>query len=160
MKFAELKTQLLSVGATINSITEDTTNWGGCCVVAAVVGKRLRELGVPVRAVVATYQGLSLLDREPTDRGDPDAWARVGIYFNHVGLEFKAGNRWHYFDSEGVKPRQRENNKLPAGDWPVIPGQLTVDEVAELASNPHRWNPVFPRHTIPAIEEAVYRMLQ
>src|SRR3990167_4969466 len=61
MKFAELKTQLLSVGATINSITEDTTNWGGCCVVAAVVGKRLRELGVPVRAVVATYQGLSLL---------------------------------------------------------------------------------------------------
>lgn len=160
MKFAELKSQLMSLSEQINDLTDGTTNWGGCCVVAAVVGKRLQEKGVEVRGVVATWQGDTLIGKQVEDRGKPRAWARVGIYFNHIGLQIKAGNRWYYYDSEGIKPRKRGNNTLPAGDWPVIPGNLTIDEVAALASNADGWNEAFPRDKIPAIEELVAETLQ
>jgi len=71
-------------------ITGGCLNYGGCAVYAALVGRELQRLGVPVGVVVNGYGGANLdeVRLKVTDVGDKGQWNDNGVYFNHVGLEY------------------------------------------------------------------------
>ena len=148
---------LEKLGDEINEVTDHTTNYGGCCAIAALVAKRLVARGVPAKGVVATYVGFSLDASRPESPGVARAWERNGVEFNHVGLEIEVAGTKYLFDSEGVVESDLTDH-LPAGSWPVIDGYLSVDELHSLAFDPlnnRAWNPTFPKHKLPEIERLI-----
>lgn len=162
----KLTARLRKLGRAIDEATDGCTNYGGCCVVASIVADELAALGIAARGVVATWQGESVDAARPdnSEAAAPADWNRNGLDFNHVGLEIDAGKSRYLFDSEGVVPRKRrgrfgKGGELPAGDWPIIPGYLTREEMRALSGTPRGWNDAFPRSTIPTIRELAHRIL-
>ena len=133
-------------------ITGGYLNYGGCAVYAALVGRELQRLGVPVGVVVNGYGGANLdeVRLKVTDVGDKGQWNDNGVYFNHVGLEYAINGHAYHCDSEYLS-RARHHPQLNR----LYPGRLAVDEAEALADDPIGWNRCFDRRLIPEIKEAV-----
>lgn len=173
---ATIRRRLQELGERANAHADGLLNHGGCCSFAAIVAARLLALGIPARGVVATYAGQDVDAQRPADNTDPAAWNRNGINFMHVGLEIELDGEPWLFDSEGLVRRKDAvprltwspgsqwleklaRPRLPAYDAPVIPGYLSVDELAGLASHPRAWNRMFNRGCLPELEELAAALL-
>lgn len=136
-------------------------NSGGCCVYAALVGRRLSELGVPVRGIVAMsdWQEPGNLDearQNVNDPGDGMEWYDNDVTFTHVGLQFDLDGETYQYDSGGVtKPKRYLRNS----HWNLCEGHLTVEEMEQLAERPGNWSSWFNREQIPALERLVKEYL-
>jgi hypothetical protein len=165
MKQPTLKAKLQALGEAVNEVTDSTLNYGGCCVYAALVARELEKMGIPVKGVVRSY-GPGNVDHARTNVakiGDPNAWNREGIYFNHVGLEAKINGRKYLFDSERIQPAKAKT--LGYGAEPICDGRLSVDELEKLAglgkheTKPKKgWNARFNRELIPTVRAVVSKL--
>lgn len=132
-------------------------NYGGCGVMAAIVGAELRKLGVEVEVATVGNRW------DDSDRGLPAAkvrdnvfniadtyeWDENGLDRGHLGVRFKSGKRVYCWDTDaGLTPPSR------IGRWPAAGkfGEgLTVDECKALASKQQGWNSDFNRRNIPLL---------
>jgi hypothetical protein len=148
---------------TLNNLgTEVNRRWpyinsGGCCVYAALVGAELLARDVKVHVVVGAHcaETADTLDitegkNHVQNIGDPHEWNAIGVYFNHVGLEFRIGKKWFQYDSDGVMPRIHIIDI-----YPKYLGYLTVDDAAALAASEEGWNCMFDRGHIPTLTKYV-----
>lgn len=135
-----------------------TINWGGCCVFASRVAKRLE--GVVERVAVRVgndygeyYDGQHLDHvRNNIQKNTPRQWNRHGIYFAHVIVEFDYRGRTYHYDALGAKKARNSTNMH---GYPIIDGELTVQEATELANVKAGWNPSFDRAEIPYVEKLI-----
>lgn len=149
----KLNHALRKAGARANEISEDTLNYGGCCVYAALVGEHLQKLGITVGAMVRgrnPHLNLADVRQNVRDVGDTSEWNNNGVYFRHVGLEYVISGRAYHCDSDYVTSADSHPSLCD-----VHAGRLTVDEAKKLASTENGWNWMFDRELIPAITAAV-----
>jgi hypothetical protein len=131
-------------------------NYGGCCIFAAYVGKRLNKI-VPTRVAVFDNVTNTTIDnaREYVWANTTSQWNFNGVEFGHVVVEFKYKNRWYHLDTNGVR-RQVFNWD---GDHRV-PGSLTIKEAYELGKDCYGWNDMFPRKQIPRIRKDINKFFK
>lgn len=142
-------------------------NAGGCAVFAYEVAKRLNELGIPAKGVVAMSQWAlpSRKSKWPSvakarenirDVGDGLEWSDNGVDFHHVGVEFTIDGVKYHYDSNGVTGAKPWLNRH---HWKVIPGRLSTDDLEKLVANRWNWNPEFDRRQVPKIHNMVEKAL-
>lgn len=133
-------------------------NHGGCCVYASIIGEDLLSRGLKTRVVVANSweakKNLNKVRKQVNNTNQKEEWNAAGIYFNHVGVEFKLGGKWFLYDSDGVNPR---GPKL--GSYKVHPGFISVEEAKALAAEREGWNESFNRRSIPGLRKHVKQFL-
>lgn len=124
-----------SMGSDIDHVTDYTTNNGGCCFVAGLVGNTLHGIGVPVEAV---YIGL-----EP------------GLSCGHAWLQFQLGRTRYNWDSEELDLAYTGAFRY----WDDVCADTdTVQTACDLYQQGlecRGWNPYFIKASIPDIVQVV-----
>lgn len=157
----------------LRELAEDITrkiknpNYGGCGVIAGLVGMQLQRMGVVVDIV--TPDGKYVWDGVPAseirhlvrDETDPEDWDSNGLNRGHMAVRFLYNGVVHTWDSDGIHPEgaqgwfgkegDRTDSKLGEG--------LTPTETLRMVSNPEGWNSTFNRKQIPKIENLVMKHL-
>lgn len=151
---ARLRRLKRAANANVSSI-----NYGGCGVMASIVGAELLKLGL-TEVEVATI-GSAWPDSDVgmpackvrdnvRNAANTDEWDENGLDRGHMAVRFRAPNgRVYSWDSdEGITPptkvgRWRAAGKLGEG--------LTVAEAKLLASSAAGWNSTFNRRQIPLL---------
>lgn len=141
----------------------DSVNYGGCCVIAAAFAKHLKKY-FPVKILVANYnwmkndkdQNISKI-RKKINSNTIAEWHEHGIAFAHVLVEIEHEGKQYQLDTEnGLSHRLRY---APARNsdtrYPILKGNLSIEDAEELANNPEGWNDQFDRSQIPAIQKAI-----
>jgi hypothetical protein len=142
-------------------------NEGGCCVYASIIGEELLARGIETRIVVAGSDGsktnLNRIRRKVGNTKQKSAWHDVGIYFTHVGVEFKLGGKWFIYDCDGVNPRGLMlglfRTPMKLGNFKLHPGFISVADATALAAEPEGWNYCFDRKSIPSMKKRVKKFL-
>lgn len=161
--------QLRELGAAVEKLTGGVINYGGCCVYAAAVAKRLEAMGYTVECVtrVSQWDDEASVDRARTNLRnnglDPSNatardWFDAGVSTYHVGVRFKHVGRWYTHDTASLR-RGRDI----CGDtmkFECTPDGLTPDEAHAMADDAKGWNVTFDRGQIPAIRALVQEYLQ
>lgn len=133
-------------------------NEGGCCVYAATIGEELLKRGLKVRVVIANSfeakKNLNRVRHKVNNTNQKRDWNSAGIYFNHVGVEFKLGGKWFLYDSDGVNPRGKK-----LGSYQVHPGFISVADAKALADESKGWNCSFSRRSIPHLKKHIKNFL-
>lgn len=147
-------------------------NYGGCGIVAGIVGEHLQVLGVSVEVVTPTggnwCEGLApaqcraKLDEwglEP-EKVSPFEWDEAGLWRNHLALRFESEGRLYTWDSEGLirggvhfgvlARNGRHKAYGHRADYEFGLG-LTVAECKNMAFANSGWNRTFNRAQVPTI---------
>lgn len=146
-------------------------NYGGCCVYASAVAKRLEELGVKVDVCVPDYADVATVEdaRNNLQRNGvlgvcAREWAEAGISFNHVAVRYRNGFRWYTHDTDATHTGR---DGFGCSDWrpnepryTALPDGMTPDEAWTISDDPRGWNSTFKREHIPAIRQMVREALQ
>jgi hypothetical protein len=134
---------------------------GGCCVVAAHVGKRLQEKNIPVRIRVLNnpWMGnapdLDEAREQISNSLDKWEWEQSDVDFYHVIVEFEYdGKKYAYDSTDGV----REIDEVHHEDGVLLDGAMTVEEARALA-DVDDWNPMFNRDQVSTVRRRITRML-
>lgn len=145
------------LGSVIDRLTDGMANYGGCCVIAAAVGRALEKQGVKVLggAVVKGWMDAApnlAYARSAVDSLHPVAWNKVGVTFRHVLIVFHMDGKNWVWDTETLQEWEHYRN-------PTYEDFLTVDEMEGLSSVAEGWNPIFDRDTIPAIVKEINKAI-
>lgn len=133
-----------------------TVNRGGCCVVAAQVGKHLAKI-VPIKISVEgdryVYFRFSIKRvREQTNNSlDKNQW-NMFMNFPHVVVEFKYKNTWYTFDAE----RGVVKSKVYWRHTTKKTGSLSLKEATAFADD-DGWNPIFDRGNVQSLRWRITR---
>ena len=170
----ELKRRLRRLSRALNTQTRDI-NWGGCGVMACIVGEIFELWGIPVEVVthVSDYSDVSPAEaRYGLYRGDAEiddrmywwAWDAEGLNRSHLAVRFKLGADTYTLDSAGLLKsdkyfgRNTDGSISHCADYPFGDG-MTVAECALISRTPDGWNYMFDRSQIPLIRELAYQHL-
>jgi hypothetical protein len=151
--FNKLRTISNKANEKVNNI-----NYGGCAVMAALVGKELEKLGIEVEGIVP--HGNPTKARSNVEKphvADAFEWENNGINFNHVALRFKVGSRVYTYDTDklsrgssrfGENLRYKTSCKFGEG--------FKVRELQKIANTGDGyWNQDFNRKDIPKLRKIV-----
>lgn len=149
-------------------------NWGGCGVMAGIVGEILELLGVPVEVVTSSDYGCSPaearqrlywnIEAENGGRWDNSAWDSEGVSRSHLAVRFMLGGDLYTWDSDGLIKSDKYFGRRGCGepshvaDYPFGEG-MTVAECVHISSVPQGWNSTFNRRQIPQMRELAYQHL-
>lgn len=149
-------------------------NWGGCGVMAGIVGEILELLGVPVEVVTSSACGCSPaearqrlywnIEAENDGRWDSAAWDSEGVNRTHLAVRFMLGGDLYTWDSDGLIKSDKYFGRLGCGtpphvaDYPFGEG-MTVAECVHIGSDQAGWNCRFNRSQIPQMRELAYQHL-
>jgi glycogen synthase len=141
----------------INSATDGYTNYGGCGVVAAAVGRVLERNGFKVSIIVQGYDDLEHIKQNlSAEWHDLQDWHAAGLTaFYHGRVMFEKDGETYVYDTDDdvMTMAQLQNHTT------LCKGVLTVEEVEKLADAEYGWNSQFPRSTIPTIYELTDKLL-
>lgn len=168
MEHVDLMRRLNQVAATITDYIPNP-NYGGCGVVAGIVGHRLELLGVEHVEIVTcagredNYGGRSpkAARRRNNDLRCPHAWDEAGLSRQHLAVRFFSGDSYWTWDSDGAHKGWRHFGTRQWGDGgprytTTKPGTgMTVRECLWISLGSKRWNPTFRRTDIPKIAQIV-----
>lgn len=150
---AQLKASLKALGEAINAEVE-APNYGGCCIIAALVAEALEARGVPCEVSTAAWSYPPARCRKMNV--PIDEW---GEYVSrcHLVVHVKLGRAVYTWDSNGlttkrIMPAFHGHRTHPWG-W-----GMTSAEARKLYYT-HRWNSEFCPSQIPLIEELVHEYL-
>lgn len=126
-------------------------NWGGCAVVAALVGKRLQEF-TKVEVVVESGNRVDFdeirTNNNTEDFETADDWtSNSRLLFNHIRLKFLHNGKWKTFDSDAGITDYYANS--------FCSGSMTVEETKTIAGKDIGWNYAFNRRQIPKMARIV-----
>ena len=149
-------------------------NFGGCGVMAGIVGEILELLGVPVEVVTSSDYGCSPaearkrlywdIEAEHDVLLDNTAWDSEGVSRSHLAVRFMLGRDMYTWDSDGLIKSDKYFGRRDCGepshvaDYPFGEG-MTVAECAYISSVPEGWNCSFDRDQIPQMRELAYHHL-
>ena len=170
----ELKRRLRRLSRALNTKTKDI-NWGGCAVMAGIVGEILELWGIPVEVVThavdycgvspaTARHGLYFWKVKKGGRLDNKAWDGEGLIRSHLAVRFKLGADTYTWDSDGLIKSDKYFGRLKDGstsycaDYPFGDG-MTVAECVHIGSMPDDWNYIFDRGQIPLMRELAYQHL-
>ena len=168
----ELKRRLRRLSRALNTQTCDI-NWGGCGVMAGIVGEILELLGIPVEVVTHVPCYWSTTPKEARERLQAEYWGDTwtahdwdnnGLYRAHLAVRFVLGGKLYTWDSDGLLCSDKFFGRLSCGDpshvadYPFGEG-LTVQECIEISSTAEGWNSRFDRSQIPLMRELAYQHL-
>ena len=169
----ELKRRLRRLSRALNTQTSDI-NWGGCAVMAGIVGGVLELLGVPVEVVTSSDYGCAPaaarqrlhwnIEAENDGRWDNSAWDSAGVSRAHLAVRFMLGRDLYTWDSDGLIKsdkyfgRQYDGEPLYCAEYPFGDG-MTVAECVCISSTPDDWNYMFDRRQIPRMRKLAYQHL-
>lgn len=131
-------------------------NWGGCGVFASMVAERLHALGIPVWGVVSedcADKDLNEVRLTAKPKNTVPSWNAAGVWFKHILVQFALDGKIWTYDTSGVVAGSPEREATCGGK--LYAGNLTVQELKELAGNPRGWSPTFNRVRIPDIEALI-----
>ena len=149
-------------------------NWGGCGVMAGIVGEILELLGVPVEVVTSSDCGCSPaearqrlywnIEAENDGRWDNSAWDSEGVSRTHLAVRFMLGRDMYTWDSDGLIKSDKYFGRRDCGEPPYVADYpfgegMTVAECAHISSDPEGWNSTFDRSQIPQMRELAYQHL-
>ena len=166
----ELKRRLRRLSRALNTQTRDV-NWGGCGVMAGIVGKILELLGVPVEVITPAEEAWGMSPKEVRERIEywgenwtAEDWDANGLNRGHLAVRFKLGRDLYTWDSDGLIKSDKyfgrcEDGSTPyCADYPFGEG-MTVQECIEISSTPNGWNSTFDRRRIPLMRRLAYQHL-
>ena len=172
----ELKRRLRRLSRALNTQTCDI-NWGGCGVMAGIVGELLELWGIPVEVVTPAGYDWGVTPKDARDRLQAEYWGENlgdnwtahdwdinGLYRAHLAVRFVLGGKLYTWDSDGLLCSDKFFGRLPCGepthvaDYPFGDG-MTVQECIEISSTPSGWNRTFARRQIPLMRELAYQYL-
>ncbi len=174
-----MRRKLRKLSAALQAHGVRDINWGGCGVMAGIVGEILELLGVPVEVVTPNDYGCSPAEArqrlywnieaeneaENDGRWDNSAWDSAGVSRSHLAVRFLLGRDMYTWDSDGlIKSDKYFGRRLDGGeplhvaDYPFGEG-MTVAECAYISSIPQDWNSMFDRRQIPQMRELAYQHL-
>ena len=169
----ELKRRLRRLSRALNTRTRGDINWGGCGVMAGIVGEILELWGIPVEVVTpAEYDG-GVSPKKARERLQACYWGEnwtvhdwddSGLYRSHLAVRFMLGGRLHTWDSDGLLCSDKFFGRRECGepshvaDYPFGDG-MTVQECIEISSTQSGWNSTFDRRQIPLMRELAYQYL-
>jgi hypothetical protein len=143
----------------------DSPNFGGCGVIAGIVGKHLQQHGYMVEVVTPCdhWDGLPAAKVRANVRNveDVSEWDDNGLRRSHLAVRFRSNRRCYTWDSDGLrlgaskfgKEREYETTKK-FGDG------LSVDECIRISSSGKNWNSTFDRSQIPKIRHLAEHYLK
>lgn len=149
-------------------------NWGGCGVMAGIVGEILELLGVPVEVVTSSDYGCSpaearqrlYWDIESGNdvRWDNSAWDSGGVSRSHLAVRLMLGAEMYTWDSDGLIKSDKYFGRRDDGStshcaYYPFGGGMTVAECVHISSVPQGWNSTFNRRRIPKMRELAYQHL-
>jgi hypothetical protein len=159
-----LQRKLRQLGRAVNELTDDTINYGGCCVYAAAVARRLREVGVQKVEVVLPrpyHERVGSVNdaRNNLDNANPTVkdWEHAGLSFRHVAVRFKHKGHWYTHDSDTLFQGKRTFGDCH--EYTALPDGMTVEEAVACAAEPKGWNSTFHRALIPGVHNLVHTIL-
>lgn len=169
----ELKRRLRRLSRALNTQTRGDINWGGCGVMAGIVGEILELWGIPVEVVTPAEYDWGVPPKEARERLQAEYWGENwtahdwdnnGLYRSHLAVRFVLGGKLHTWDSDGLLCSDKFFGRRECGepshvaDYPFGEG-MTVQECIEISSTPSGWNSTFDRRQIPLMRELAYQHL-
>lgn len=151
----EIIKKLKKISAIANTMVPNI-NYGGCAVMAALVGTELEKLGIEVEGI--TTDGIPSISRNKNSNSwDGYDWQENGVGFGHVALRFKLDDKVYTYDTDklhrgskrfGINLRDYTPTKFGEG--------LKVKELRKVASTTDGfWNEQFDRRNIPKLRKIV-----
>jgi len=135
-------------------------NYGGCCIIAAIVCGELERLGIQCEVATADpeYAAYGNTAKYARDNGIPvNKWSDE-VCRHHLVVRFKAGGFYYTWDTEGL----RRDRVMPAFNslitHPFGEG-MSAEEAEELYEN-STWNWDFDTDCIPEIRELARQYLR
>ena len=173
MELNELKRRLRKLS---RALREECTaiNYGGCAVMAGIVGELLQAQGVAVEVVTPATAGYNTTPREVREQLQAEYWGEswstfdwddYGLCRSHLAVRFEVDGRLYTWDSDGLVCSNRYfgigYNGGPEfeANYPFGDG-LTVQECTEMAGKDFGWNTRFDRDQIPRMRELAEKYLQ
>ena len=168
----ELKRRLRRLSRALNTQTS-YINWGGCGVMAGIVGEILELWGIQVEVVTPVEEDFGVPPKEARERLQAEYWGEswpapdwdaTGLYRAHLAVRFVLGGKLHTWDSDGLLCSDKFFGRSECGEpsyvaaYPFGEG-LTVQECIEISSDPNDWNSTFDRRQIPLMRELAYQHL-
>jgi hypothetical protein len=150
-------TDLQELASRVSRVT-DNINYGGCAVFASMVAPHVSIFfpGSKIR-VMGRNPEIDISAVRPSDPTDVHEWNDNGVHFGHVVIEFQVKGETFYFDSDGVHTRQALENEYPFAEFHV--GEMLLEDVTALASQPDGWNWMFERQFIEPMKRAMREFL-
>jgi len=149
---AKLKARLTALGEAINAEVY-APNYGGCCIIAALVAEALEKLGVPCEVTTTTWNDPPA---KPRRMNVPiHEWGKY-VSRCHLVVLVKIGRTVYTWDSKGLTTRRiMPAFNIPAHSW----GRGMNSAEARALYDTHGWNSEFDTDQIPLIEELVHEYL-
>lgn len=169
----ELKRRLRRLSRALNTQTYGDINYGGCGVMAGIVGEILEMWGIPVEVVTPSDDDSGVPPKLARERLQAEYWGEHwtaadwdnnGLSRSHLAVRFMLGGKLHTWDSDGLLCSNRFFGRLKCGeplheaDYPFGAG-MTVQECIEISSKADGWNDMFDRAQIPLMRELAYQHL-
>lgn len=174
----ELKRRLRRLSRALNTQTKGDINWGGCGVMAGIVGEILELWGIPVEVVTPVEDGWGVPPKEARERLQAEYWGENWTPFywtafdwddndlsrSHLAVRFMLGGKLYTWDIDGLLcsdrffGRRAFGEPLHVADYPFGEG-MTVAECVHISSTPSGWNSMFDRRQIPLMRELAYQYL-
>lgn len=169
----ELKRRLRRLSRALNTQTKGDINWGGCGVMAGIVGEILQLWGIPVEVVTPAEYDWSVSPKEARERLQAEYWGENwtardwdnnGLHRAHLAVRFLLGGKLHTWDSDGLLCSDKFFGRLSCcepthvADYPFGDG-MTVQECIEISSTPRGCNRTFDRRQIPLMRKLAHQHL-
>lgn len=140
-------------------------NHGGCCVLAVMVAKKLKERGLEVEIVTPTDGDSFEYPYIPASEAREligeigcipciDDWYTAGMDFSHVAVRFMVAGVVYTYDSNYLRKDEFKFGRSSSTAHAFGTG-LFVEEAEHIASVPENWNSSFNREQIPMMQAIV-----
>lgn len=132
-------------------------NFGGCAVVASLVGKELEERGIPVEGIVPYGRPAKARNNlKAPHKEDAWKWEENGINFNHVAVRFKLNGKVYTYDTDSLnRGSMKFGENLRYKSQFKFGGGFKVRELQKIAGTADFWNKDFNRKDIVKLQMIV-----
>lgn len=152
---------LRKLGKTINANIE-YPNYGGCAVIAGMVGLELERLGLTVDVVTPfSVDGWNIglpackIRDRVNNRNNARDWNNNGLSTRHFAVRFRYNKRVYTWDSESLIRGAGYFGDVLYETGSKLGEGLTPTEAAAMAGDYDGWNPSFDRNQIVGIRQFV-----
>lgn len=138
--------------------TVPNINYGGCAVMAAIVGRELEKLGIEVEGIVPDSNPNQARGQvKKPHKYDANWWEDNGVSFEHVALRFKLDNKVYTYDTDKLhKGRIRFGKRLEYKAGCKFGEGFKIVELKKIASTGDGfWNSDFNRKNIGKLRKIV-----